>query len=120
MNNHKKLNQIRKRRQIRTRVKIRSIGGKIKPRLSVFKSNRYIYIQLIDDQIGKTIASVSTRLFQGEKNKKVFLAERLGELIAKKAKEKKIENVIFDRGNYKYHGQVKAIAESARKNGLKF
>lgn len=118
MNSHKKLNQIRKRRQIRTRAKIKSVGRKTKPRLSVFKSNCFIYAQLIDDRVGKTVISASTRLFKDEKDKKTVLAERLGEIIAKKAKEKKIESAVFDRGNYKYHGQVKAVAEGAKKNGL--
>lgn len=101
----------RYRRHKRVRSKI-SGTAKI-PRLFVFKSNQYIYAHLIDDDKGKTIASV-----KGELNIKE--AKKIGELIAKKAKEKKIEKVVFDRGGYKYHGKVKMLAEGAREGGLKF
>jgi len=95
--------------------KIRAkISGTAKvPRLSVFKSNQYIYVQLIDDDKGKTIVSAKGKLSIKE-------AKKAGELIAKKAREKKIEKVVFDRGGYGYHGRVKAVAEGAREGGLKF
>jgi len=92
-----------------------------KPRLSVFRSNIYTYAQLIDDLNGKTLASASTNEFKKVKTKisKIKEAESLGELIAKKALEGKIMSAIFNRGNYAYHGRVKAVAEGARKGGLK-
>ncbi|MBI4993422.1 50S ribosomal protein L18 [Candidatus Wolfebacteria bacterium] len=116
MNYKKSLNKIIKRRKARVRAKL--FGTVEKPRLSIFKSNRYIYVQLIDDAVGKTVVSASTRSLP-VKDKKNF-AVSLGEIIAKKAGEKNINSVIFDRGHYKYHGEIKAIAESARKSGLKF
>lgn len=109
MNKRKILNKIKLRRKIRTRAKIK--GTAEKPRLSIFKSNRYIYIQLIDDLAGKTIISVSAA------NSKETPA-LLGESIAKKAVEKGIKKAVLDRGNYKYHGAVKTVAETARKTGL--
>lgn len=116
MNKKKILNKIKSRRKQRVRAKI--FGTADKPRLSIFKSNRYIYIQLIDDQIGKTIASVSDKSFENKNDKKNFPV-LLGESIAKQAIEKNIKSAVFDRGSYKYHGQIKTIAESARKAGLK-
>ncbi|KKR88870.1 MAG: 50S ribosomal protein L18 [Candidatus Wolfebacteria bacterium GW2011_GWA2_42_10] len=101
---------------MRTRAKI--FGTASKPRLSVFRGNRYTCIQLIDDEKGNTLASASTRELK-KKDKRTVLAEQLGELIAKKAVEKGIEKAVFDRSFYKYHGRVKAIAEGARKGGLK-
>ena len=109
MNKQKTLNQIRQRRKARTRARI--FGTAEKPRLSIFKSNHYIYIQMIDDSIGKTIISVSA---ESSKN----AAVSLGEAIAKKAVEKGIKKAVLDRGNYKYHGAVKTITETARKAGL--
>ena len=101
----------RHRRHKKIRAKI--FGTAEVPRLSVFKSNQYIYAQLIDDDKGKTIVSAKGKLSVKE-------AEKIGKLIAKKAREKKIEKVVFDRGGYGYHGRVKALAEGARKGGLRF
>ena len=101
----------RHRRHKKIRVKI--FGTAKVPRLSVFKSNQYIYAQLIDDDKGKTIVSVKGKL-------SINQAKKTGELIAKKAREKKIEKAVFDRGGYGYHGRVKALAEGAREGGLKF
>ncbi len=119
-NQRETLNKIRERRKRRTRAKI--FGTNDKPRLSVFRSNRYTYAQLIDDSVGKTIVGASTRELEKSKAKgqksKVLLSEQLGELIAKKAVEKGIKKAVFDRGKYKYHGRIKAVAESARKGGL--
>lgn len=95
------------------RVRAKISGTSKVPRLCVFRSHQYIYAQLIDDEKGKTIA-VAT----GKAN--IDKAKKVGKLIAKKALEKKIEKVIFDRGGYKYHGRVKAVAEGAREAGLKF
>ncbi len=93
-------------RKIRVRTKLRR---NLKPRLSVFRSNRFIYAQIIDDGAGKTLMAA-----KGITPKEVGLA------IAKKAIEKKIKSIVFDRGSYSYHGQVKALAEGAREGGLKF
>ena len=95
------------------RVRAKISGTSKVPRLCVFRSHQYIYAQLIDDEKGKTIA-VAT----GKAN--IAQAKKVGKLIAKKALEKKIEKVIFDRGGYQYHGRVKAVAEGAREGGLKF
>lgn len=106
------------RRKSRTRAKI--FGTAEKPRLSVFRSNRYSYVQLIDDQEKKTLASASTKEISAKEAKnKIKQAELLGELVAQKALELKIKTAVFDRGAYKFHGRVKAIAEAARKAGLK-
>jgi large subunit ribosomal protein L18 len=106
-------------RKIRTRANMKKVLTK--PRLTIFRSNRYIYAQLIDGQKGKTILGVSEREFAAdEKIKRIEAAKKLGSLIAKKAIAKKIKEVIFDRGAYKYHGRVKAVAEGAREGGLKF
>lgn len=99
----------RRHRKIRAKI----FGTAKVPRLSVFKSNQYIYAQLIDDDKGKTIVSAKGKL-------SIEQAKKIGELIAKKAREKKIEQVVFDRGGYGYHGRVKALAEGAREGGLKF
>ena len=99
----------RKRRHKRVRAKIK--GTAKVPRLCVFRSSKYIYAQIIDDEKGKTLASV---------NGKLASAAEIGKLIAKKSVEKKINKVVFDRGGYKYHGKVKALADGAREAGLKF
>lgn len=113
----------RKRRHRKIRVKIN--GTKENPRLCVFRSNKHIYAQLIDDSKGKILASandfkINIDKENKEKNKKVIIAFKVGEEIAKKTKELKIKKVLFDRGGYKYHGRVKAVAEGARQEGLKF
>lgn len=113
--------QARKRRHRRIRARIK--GTSERPRFSVFRSNRHVWAQLIDDKIGKTILSSSDKEIAGNKknqNVNVSQGESVGGAIAKKAKEKKINSVLFDRGGYKYHGLIKAVAEGARKGGLKF
>jgi len=101
------------------RIRAKAMGTKEKPRLSVFRSNKHIFLQLIDDKAGKTLVSASD-----EKNKKkstkTELAKEAGKKLAEAAKEKKIKKVVFDRGGYKYHGRVKAAAEGAREGGLQF
>ena len=99
----------RKRRHKRVRAKIK--GTAKVPRLCVFRSSKYIYAQIIDDEKGKTLVAV---------NGKLASAAETGKSIAKKAIEKKINKVVFDRGGYKYHGKVKALADGAREGGLKF
>lgn len=95
-------------------------GTMERPRLSVFRSHKYIYAQLIDDDKKKTILSSSDQKLKRGKKTKTEAAKELGKLIAEKALEKKIEKVIFDRGSQRYHGRVKALAEGAREGGLKF
>jgi large subunit ribosomal protein L18 len=112
----------RKRRHERVRKRIR--GTASRPRLCVFRSLNHIYAQVIDDVAGRTIASASTldaeiRKDSGNKSKKE-LAELVGALVAKRAREKGVEHVVFDRGGYKYHGRVKSLADAARGAGLRF
>jgi len=106
---------------------MREIKGTTKrPRLSVFRSNKAIYAQIIDDEKGKTLVAASERDLNKKtkkpKNKKTKMekAEMVGEVLAKKALKKKIKTIVFDRGRHPYHGRVKALAEGARKGGLKF
>ncbi len=109
----------RKRRHFRIRKVIK--GTSEVPRLSVFRSLRHIFVQLIDDTQNKTILSASDHeLDKKIQNCKVSDATKVGELIAKKALDRGIKAVCFDRSGYAYHGQVRAVAEGARKGGLKF
>jgi len=106
------------RRQVRGRKKI--AGTAARPRLVVSRSSRHLFVQVVDDTAGKTVASASTmeadlRAFEGDKTAK---AKKVGELVAARAKDAGIESVVFDRGGNKYHGRVAAIAEGAREGGL--
>ena len=96
-------------------------GTAARPRLNVFRSNNHIYAQIIDDESGRTLVSASTTesSFEGKGGNKEA-AKRVGELVAKRAIEKGIDEIIFDRGGYIYHGRVKELAEGAREGGLKF
>lgn len=118
MTKEKKANEIKLRRQKRSRAKTR--GTAERPRLSVFRSNTASYVQIINDIDGKTLVSASTKEFSDKNGSNAATGEKLGELIAKKAKEAGINKIVFDRGSYRYHGRIKAIAEAARKNGLEF
>jgi large subunit ribosomal protein L18 len=109
-----------RREKIRYRIRKRIIGTAERPRLSVFRSNTSIYAQLIDDENGHTLLSVTSRQFKDFKGKKVDASKLVGTEVAKQATEKGISTVVFDRGGYLYHGRVKAIAEGAREGGLKF
>lgn len=110
----------KKLREKRTRRKIRGRHNTLNyPRLSIFRSLKHLYVQIIDDQGQKTLVSAKDTELK-ENGNSIKVAENLGELIAKKALDKKITKVVFDRGSYRYHGRVKALAESARKAGLKF
>ncbi|PPE04936.1 50S ribosomal protein L18 [Entomoplasma ellychniae] len=109
--------EARKRRHFRVRSKV--IGTAERPRLNVFKSNTNFYAQIIDDITGNTLVSASS-LKLGLKAGNVEAAKKVGAEIAKLAANKKIIDVVFDRGGYLYHGKVKAFAETARENGLKF
>ena len=112
-------NQVRKKRHARVRNNIS--GTAMRPRLNVFRSNKNIYAQLINDVAGVTLVSASSqeKSFEGKGND-VNAATKVGELIAKRAAEQDIKAVVFDRGGYLYHGRVKALAEAARENGLEF
>ncbi len=109
---------IARKRRVRSRV----IGTSERPRLSIFRSNRFIYAQIIDDGKAKTLVSFSERNLPKSDKKitKTEVALLIGEEIAKRAKEKKITKVVFDRSGYKYHGRVEAVASGARKGGLLF
>ena len=115
----KSSNKARLKRHLRIRKKIK--GTAQCPRLSVFRSESNIYAQIIDDVAGNTLCSASTveKGFEGNGGN-VEAAKKIGETIAKRALEKGIENVVFDRGGYIYHGRVAALAEGAREGGLKF
>jgi large subunit ribosomal protein L18 len=117
MKRRKVINEIRKRRTKRVRAIIR--GTADRPRLTVFRSHRHIYGQLIDDEAGKTLFSASS-LEVKNKAKKTDLAKEVGAKLAKTALKSGIKFAVFDRGRYKYHGRVKAFAEGAREAGLKF
>jgi len=117
--------KLRRRQRAHLRVRGRVVGSSSRPRLAVFKSARYIYVQLIDDHKGETLTQANSRegeakgKFEGG-GKTKSAARLIGELIAERAKEKGIESVVFDRGGYQYHGRVKEVAEGARSAGLKF
>ena len=113
----------RKIRHRRLRAKVK--GTAKRPRLSVFRSNKHIYAQLIDDEKGKTLMSVNDLSLKSagadkKSGKKSEIAKIIGQKIAKKAEDKKIKKVVFDRAGYKYHGRIKAVAEGAREGGLEF
>ncbi|MDI6734050.1 MAG: 50S ribosomal protein L18 [Patescibacteria group bacterium] len=115
MQARKRINQIRLRRKLRVRSVI--FGTATRPRLSVFRSHRFISVQLIDDEKQKTIASVSSQDLK-EKIKKTEAAAEIGRMISEKAKVLGVSKVVFDRGAYRYHGRIKALVEAARKHGL--
>lgn len=112
----------RERRKLRIRSKIS--GDQARPRLSVFRSGRHLYAQVVNDGDGKTLAAASTlsRDLKGslDNDNKTDAAKKVGALIAKICLERKIEKVVFDRNGYLYHGRVKALADAAREAGLKF
>ena len=114
--------KLRRRKKIRAKVK----GTGKCPRLSVFRSNKGMYLQIIDDDKGKTLVSANIKEIK-KKDKKIVVSFELGKLIAKKGLDpakngtgKKIKTVVFDRGGYKYHGRIKSVADGAREGGLKF
>lgn len=114
-------NKQKLRRKIRTRSKVQ--GTKEMPRLSVHRSNKFMYAQLIDDAQKITIIGVSEKHLDSKEEKKATKTEKakkLGILLAKKAGEKKVQKAVFDKGSFRYHGRVKAFAEGAREGGLVF
>ena len=112
--------RLRRKRRIRQNMN----GSADKPRLSVFRSARHMYAQVIDDVAGKTLVGVSTLTKELRENltglKKREAAEKLGEEVARRCKELEIEQVVFDRNGYRYHGRISSLADGARKGGLKF
>jgi large subunit ribosomal protein L18 len=110
------------RQAVHKRIRAKVQGDSSRPRLAVYRSLKHIYAQLVDDATGTTVAAAATTedLFKGRKGGDVAAAKEIGRLIAERAKEKGIKNVVFDRGGYIYHGRVKSLAESARETGLEF
>ena len=113
------LTKAEKRQKIKARVRGKISGTKECPRLTVFRSNRQIYAQVIDDISGTTLASASSVKIEDKVSKKE-IAAKVGELIAQNAKQAGVERVAFDRNGYLYHGRIKELADAARKGGLKF
>ena len=116
MNKQKKKNLQTLRRKARVHIK----GTTERPRLSVFRSLKGIYAQVIDDGNGKTLVSASAKDIKDKKINKTESAKEIGKILAEKSAAKKITKVVFDKGAYKYHGRIKALADGAREGGLKF
>lgn len=116
---NKQVNKNLKHKLRKGRVRSRVSGTEKRPRLNVFRSNSHIYAQVIDDITGKTLAASSTELVKAT-GKKLEQAVLVGKDVASKASAKGITEVVFDRGGYRYHGRVKALADAAREGGLKF
>ena len=116
------INKEERRQNIKKRIRRKISGTAARPRMSVFRSNKQIYVQLIDDEVGKTLVAASSREngIESEKITKIEQAAQVGALIAEKAKAAGIETVVFDRNGYLYHGRVKSLADAARNGGLKF
>ena len=116
----KRMGHLRRRKRVRQKIS----GTVNRPRLSVFRSLKHIYAQLINDELGVTVAEASTLSAELKENLSnggnITAAESVGALIAQKAKQQKIEVVVFDRGGHLYHGRIKALAEAAKAEGLKF
>jgi len=111
-----------RRQRIKQRVRKIISGTAVRPRMTVFRSNKQIYVQLIDDQAGKTIVSASSRHTEiaSQPVVKTEQARMVGKLVAERALAAGIDTVVFDRNGYLYHGRIKSLAEAARENGLKF
>ncbi len=118
MDKNKAKQERSRRRHDKVRAKVS--GTELRPRLSVFRSNTGLFVQLIDDLKGLTLASADTRELKVKTEGKIAASFEVGKLIAEKAKAKKISAVVFDRGSYNYHGRVKAVADGAREGGLQF
>lgn len=117
----RKINLVKRHQRIRKTLS----GTAERPRISVFRSLKHLYVQLIDDVAGNTLASVSTKskefgTTEKETNNNIEAAKKLGALLSEKAKEKKISKVVFDRSGYRFHGRIKALADAARAGGLEF
>ena len=115
------LNKVLRRAKIKRRIRKKVTGTSLIPRLSVYRSNKQIYAQLIDDATGKTLASAgSVKQKEAQNVNKITQATMIGKAIAEKAQEVGIKTIVFDRNGYLYHGRVKSLADSAREGGLKF
>jgi large subunit ribosomal protein L18 len=112
----KRQHRLRRRRRVRARI----VGSAERPRLSVYRSNRGVFAQLIDDAAGVTLAAVNWTEPELRKLTASDQAKRAGELLAERGKAAGVETCVFDRGGYQFHGRVKALAEGAREKGLKF
>lgn len=113
--------RVKSRGRIRKRIRNKISGTAERPRLAVFKSLKHIYVQVIDDSTGRTLVAASTRDADSTaKGANAAAAKAIGQLIAQRSKEKGVSRVVFDRGGYQYHGNVKALADAARENGLEF
>lgn len=112
------VSKIARRNKIKTRIRGKISGTAARPRMTVFRSNKQIYVQFIDDLAGVTLASASSKGI--EEGTKCEIAAKVGELAAKKAIEAGINEVVFDRNGYLFHGRVKSLADAARNGGLKF
>jgi large subunit ribosomal protein L18 len=108
--------RLRRRRRVRARI----VGSAERPRLSVYRSNRGVFAQLVDDSAGRTLAAVNWTEPELRKLTASAQAKRAGELLAERAKAAGVASCVFDRGGYQFHGRVKALAEGAREGGLKF
>jgi large subunit ribosomal protein L18 len=108
--------RLRRRRRVRAKVH----GTAERPRISVFRSNRGVFVQLIDDESGRTLAAVNWTEPELRKLDRMAQAQRIGALLAERAKAAGVDSAVFDRGGYQYHGRVKALAEGAREGGLRF
>ncbi len=117
-----KIDKVRLKRKKRVRGKV--VGTETRPRLSVFRSARHVYVQAVADDLGRTLAEASTLSAEIKGTlgglKKADAARQVGKLVARKLLEKGISEVVFDRGRFLYHGRIKALAEAARESGLKF
>jgi len=116
-------NKVKRRQTIKYRVRKKVFGTSEKPRMTVFRSNQQIYAQLVDDESGTTLISAASNckeILEKGKMKKVDQAKLVGKLIAELSIKKGIQDVVFDRNGYLYHGRVKMLAEAAREGGLKF
>ncbi|HNR41995.1 MAG TPA: 50S ribosomal protein L18 [Bacteroidales bacterium] len=117
------LTKLERRSRIRMRIRKKISGTAEKPRLAVFRSNKQIYVQVVDDQKGVTLLSASSneKGFAGKTGmKKTEQAKLVGKMLAERCLEKGISTVVFDRSGYKYHGRIKSLADTAREGGLKF
>jgi large subunit ribosomal protein L18 len=117
----KKMDKLFERRERRTRYRVKKFGiGR--PRLSVYRSGKHIYAQVIDDEQGVTVAAASTldKTLRDNKGTDVAAASAVGKLVAERAAEKGVKDVVFDRGGYRFHGRIKALADAAREGGLNF
>ncbi len=108
-----------RRAQRKRRIRSKIMGSSERPRLSIFRSHKHLYVQLVDDTKGTVLASFSSRELDA-KGKKGEIAKEIGRRLAQKAKEQKVETIVFDRSGYKYQGHVKALAEEMRAQGIVF